>query len=299
MTAPLMPKGTAVWLVDNTTLSFEQIADYCELHELEIQAIADGDVAYNIMGISPIDTNQLTWEEIHRCEKDSKARLVPNKMELDVREKNAKAKKVLSPSQRSDKPAGAGHGIRILRLHRPEAPTATLVLFLRRLDFQTLHDPRHRKHAPPPRRGILRRKTLHHPQIPDHRLQTSLRKTRLRNHRHLCHKPHQTPVALHGEKREGSRTRGRFRQPLLFRKIRQARVRRLPPGIPPATSAARPAPLVNVPRASLVPPLFLLFSQRFPQDLTPLSSLSIVTPSLAERFLNTYRRPRNVPVTFL
>ena len=104
MTAPLMPKGTAVWLVDNTTLSFEQIADYCELHELEIQAIADGDVAYNIMGISPIDTNQLTWEEIHRCEKDSKARLVPNKMELDVREKNAKAKKVLSPSQRSDKP---------------------------------------------------------------------------------------------------------------------------------------------------------------------------------------------------
>lgn len=104
MTAPLMPKATAVWLVENTTLSFIQIADFCELHELEIQAIADGDVAFNIMGISPVDTNQLTWEEIRRCEADGSARLQANKMELNVREKNAKAKKVLSPSQRNDKP---------------------------------------------------------------------------------------------------------------------------------------------------------------------------------------------------
>lgn len=104
MTAPLMPKATAVWLVENTTLSFIQIADFCELHELEIQAIADGDVAFNIMGISPVDTNQLTWEEIRRCESDGTARLQANKMELNVREKNAKAKKVLSPSQRNDKP---------------------------------------------------------------------------------------------------------------------------------------------------------------------------------------------------
>lgn len=104
MTAPLMPKATAVWLVENTTLSFIQIADFCELHELEIQAIADGDVAFNIMGISPVDTNQLTWEEIKRCEADGSARLQANKMELNVREKNAKAKKVLSPSQRNDKP---------------------------------------------------------------------------------------------------------------------------------------------------------------------------------------------------
>ncbi len=104
MTAPLMPKATAVWLVDNTTLTFVQIADFCELHELEVQAIADGDVAFNIMGISPIDTNQLSWDEIHRCEADRSARLQANKMELNVREKNAKAKKMLSPSQRSDKP---------------------------------------------------------------------------------------------------------------------------------------------------------------------------------------------------
>ena len=104
MTAPLMPKATAVWLVDNTTLSFIQIAEFCELHELEVQAIADGDIAFNIMGISPVDTNQLTWEEIHRCEQDSSARLQASKMELNVREQNAKAKKVLSPSQRNDKP---------------------------------------------------------------------------------------------------------------------------------------------------------------------------------------------------
>ncbi len=60
MTAPLMPKATAVWLVENTTLTFRQIAKFCEIHELEIQAIADGDVAYNIVGLSPINNNQLT-----------------------------------------------------------------------------------------------------------------------------------------------------------------------------------------------------------------------------------------------
>ncbi len=105
MTAPLMPKATAVWLVENTTLTFRQISDFCEIHELEIQAIADGDVASNIMGLSPIDNNQLTWEEIHRCEADASANLVANLMERNVKEKNAKAKKILSPSQRNDKPA--------------------------------------------------------------------------------------------------------------------------------------------------------------------------------------------------
>ncbi len=99
-----MPKATAVWLVENTTLTFRQIADFCELHELEIQAIADGDVAFNIIGISPVETNQLTIEEIKRCEADRKASLQANPMERNVKAKNAKAKKILSPSQRSDKP---------------------------------------------------------------------------------------------------------------------------------------------------------------------------------------------------
>lgn len=104
MTAPLMPKATAVWLVENTTLTFKQIADFCELHELEIQAIADGDIAYNILGVSPISNGQLSIEEIKRCEADEKAVLVATPLEKNVKERNAKAKKVLSPTQRSEKP---------------------------------------------------------------------------------------------------------------------------------------------------------------------------------------------------
>lgn len=105
MTAPLMPRATAVWLVENTTLTFRQIAEFCELHELEIQAIADGDVSGNIMGLSPIDNGQLSLEEISRCEADVKASLQASPMERNVKAKNAKAKKVLSPSQRQDKPS--------------------------------------------------------------------------------------------------------------------------------------------------------------------------------------------------
>ena len=97
MTAPLMPKATAVWLVDYTTLTFHQIAKFCEIHELEIQAIADGDIAYNIQGLSPINNGQLSWEEIKRCEADPTAELVANVLEKNVKERNAKAKKVLSP----------------------------------------------------------------------------------------------------------------------------------------------------------------------------------------------------------
>ena len=104
MTAPLMPKGTAVWLVDNTTLTFKQIADFCELHLAEIEAIADGEVAYNILGVSPIANGQLTREEIARCEADETAQLTANPLERNVKERNAKAKKVLSPTQRAQKP---------------------------------------------------------------------------------------------------------------------------------------------------------------------------------------------------
>ncbi len=104
MTAPLMPRATAVWLVENTTLTFRQISVFCELHELEIQAIADGDVSGNIRGLSPIDNGQLTMEEIRRCEADNKANLQMNVMERNVKARNLKAKKVLSPSQRQDKP---------------------------------------------------------------------------------------------------------------------------------------------------------------------------------------------------
>ncbi len=105
MTAPLMPKATAIWLVDNTTLTFRQIAKFCELHELEVQAIADGDIASTMIGANPIANGQLSMEEIKRCEQDKNADLVANVMEKNVKERNAKAKRILSPSQRNDKPA--------------------------------------------------------------------------------------------------------------------------------------------------------------------------------------------------
>ena len=75
MKYPLMPKATAIWLVENTALTFNQIAEFCGLHELEVQGIADGDVAVGMRGYDPIDNNQLTREEIERCEKDEKANL--------------------------------------------------------------------------------------------------------------------------------------------------------------------------------------------------------------------------------
>ena len=73
--APLMPKATAVWLVDNTALSFDQVADFCKMHPLEIRAIADGDAAQGIKGMDPISSGQLTRDEIEKGEKDPDYRL--------------------------------------------------------------------------------------------------------------------------------------------------------------------------------------------------------------------------------
>jgi len=75
MTAPLMPKATAVWLIDNTTLTFEQIGEFCNFHPLEVQAIADGEIAVGMVGHDPIASGQLTLDEIERCQADSNARL--------------------------------------------------------------------------------------------------------------------------------------------------------------------------------------------------------------------------------
>jgi len=75
MKLPLMPKATAIWLIDNTSLSFTQISEFCGLHELEVQGIADGEVAVGMRGFDPIDNKQLTKEEIKRCENDSSAKL--------------------------------------------------------------------------------------------------------------------------------------------------------------------------------------------------------------------------------
>ena len=87
MAIPLKPKATAVWLVDNTTLTFEQIAAFCGLHALEVQSIADGEVAVGIVGEDPVKAGALGAEELERCEKDSSARLTSIREEALPKEK--------------------------------------------------------------------------------------------------------------------------------------------------------------------------------------------------------------------
>ena len=105
MSYPLMRKATAVWLLDNTTLTFKQIADFCGLHELEVNGIADGEVASGIRGIDPIINNQITKEEIKRCEEDSAADLTLFKNPAADGEKRSKGPKYTPLSKRQDKPA--------------------------------------------------------------------------------------------------------------------------------------------------------------------------------------------------
>jgi hypothetical protein len=105
MNAPLMPKATAVWLVSNTSLTFEQIADFCKLHPLEVQAIADGEVASNIIPEDPVVNNELTAEEIKRCEADPLAKLHFNKNNIiSLTTKKKKVTKYIPIARRQDKP---------------------------------------------------------------------------------------------------------------------------------------------------------------------------------------------------
>ena len=87
---PLMPKATAVWLVENTSLSFEQIAEFCGLHVLEVKGIADGDVAHGIKGLDPISSGQLTREEIKRAEEEPEHRLELAESKIDIPEVKTK-----------------------------------------------------------------------------------------------------------------------------------------------------------------------------------------------------------------
>ena len=105
MTLPLMPKATAIWLVENTALTFVQISEFSGLHELEIQGIADGEVAVGMRGYDPIDNNQLTKEEIERCEKNTEARLNLIKSEIiDDLPPRKKDSKYTPLSLRQEKP---------------------------------------------------------------------------------------------------------------------------------------------------------------------------------------------------
>jgi uncharacterized protein len=122
MALPLMPKATAVWLVENTALSFEQIADFCGLHPLEVQAIADGEVAAGIVGLDPVANGQLTRPEIERCEGNPDASL--KLVITDIPQPRAKPKgaRYTPVSKRQDRPDAIAWIIK----HHPELSDAAI-----------------------------------------------------------------------------------------------------------------------------------------------------------------------------
>ena len=124
MTTPLlMPKATAVWLVDNTALSFEQIAAFCTLHPLEVQGIADGDVAGGIMGVNPIQNGQLTKEEIEKAEADPNYRLKLSEPKVRVAAAKRKGPRYTPISRRNERP----NAIKWLVRNHPELKDAQIM----------------------------------------------------------------------------------------------------------------------------------------------------------------------------
>jgi len=105
--APLMPMATAVWLVENTTLTFKQIAEFCKLHEVEVQGIADGEVAKGIKAYNPIISGQLSREEIELSSKDETRPLEINNTDIEISNTENKIKKYVPLSKRQDKPDSA------------------------------------------------------------------------------------------------------------------------------------------------------------------------------------------------
>ena len=105
--APLMPMATAVWLVENTTLTFKQIAQFCNLHEVEIQGIADGEVAKGIKAYNPIISGQLSREEIELSSKDENRPLLIKNTDIEISNTEKKTKKYIPLSKRQDKPDSA------------------------------------------------------------------------------------------------------------------------------------------------------------------------------------------------
>ena len=105
--APLMPMATAVWLVENTTLTFKQIADFCKLHEVEVQGIADGEVAKGIKAYNPIISGQLTKEEIELSSKDENRPLQIKSSDIEISNDEKKIKRYIPLSKRQDKPDSA------------------------------------------------------------------------------------------------------------------------------------------------------------------------------------------------
>lgn len=122
MNKPLKPKASAVWLIDNTTLSFDQIADYTGLHVVEIQALADEEVGRGIIGESPVQCGELTPEEIERCEKDQAARLNILKRDGPALKIRAKGPRYTPVARRNDKPDAIAYLIK----YHPEVSDAQI-----------------------------------------------------------------------------------------------------------------------------------------------------------------------------
>jgi hypothetical protein len=122
MALPLMPKATAVWLVENTSLSFEQIAGFTGMHELEVQAIADGEVAAGIVGVNPVANGQLTQEDLDRAQADPEARLRLNKTDIPLPKARSKGARYTPVSKRQDRP----DAIAWLLKHHPELTDAQI-----------------------------------------------------------------------------------------------------------------------------------------------------------------------------
>lgn len=117
MDKPLMPKATAVWLIDNTGLTFDQIADFCGLHPLEVKGIADGEVGAGIRGLDPIGQGMVTREELDRCQKDPKLRLkIAKSVAADIKPPKRREPRYTPLSKRQDRP----DGIAWLLRHHPE-----------------------------------------------------------------------------------------------------------------------------------------------------------------------------------
>ena len=112
--APLMPMATAVWLVENTTLTFKQIAEFCKLHEVEVQGIADGEVARGIKAYNPIISGQVSREEIELSSKDAERPLQIKNIDIEIKNHEKKIKKYVPLSKRQDKPDSA---LWLLRQH--------------------------------------------------------------------------------------------------------------------------------------------------------------------------------------
>jgi hypothetical protein len=122
MRSPLMPKATAVWLVENTALTFDQIAEFCGLHPLEVQAIADGEVATQMLGLDPVANGQTTAEEIARCQADPEARLKLLETAIPPQHQRHKGPRYTPIAKRQDKPDAVFY---LLRNH-PELSDAQI-----------------------------------------------------------------------------------------------------------------------------------------------------------------------------